>query len=407
MPVYSYKARDRKGAPLSGKIEADNALVARRLLSQQSLIPIQVSETNALLGSLKELTKLKDRLFPVPFEEVLTFNQQLQTAYSVGIPMMQAIDMIADQTEYPRLKQALRAVCEDVKNGKFLAESMRKHPDVFDRIYITMVHAGEASGELDSFLDRLSFLLERRAENKAKIKSATFYPKLVFGFLLIVASIFTFVLLPKIKEFFDKGKVALPLITQLLLDFSEFTTDHWVLIPGLAISGFMGFRYFITTTGGRLFIDQLKLKLPVMGKLYLELELNSICFITETLIRSGITITETISILRTSMDNQAVAQEMDKTKVEVERGGRFADGLKKSGFFPAIFVNLLAMGEEAGRMDTVLAKLAVHYRREIDFKLTNLSKLLEPVLLLIIFTMVGFLALAVFLPIWQMSRTMR
>lgn len=407
MAIYVFRARDRRGLPVNGQLEADNALVARRILSQQDLIPIKISEKSPITDLFSLPSKLRDRLFPVDFQEILTFNQQLQTAYAVGIPMVQAIEMIENQTTHPRVKRALSVAADDVRKGKFLADAFQKHPHVFDRIYITLVRAGEAAGELDTFLDRISYLFERRAENQMKVKSALFYPKIVFGFLIFVTGIFVYVLLPKIKEFFDANGAELPAITQMLISFSDFAVGYSPLLALILASIYGAFRYFVSTPWGRLKWDGFKLKVPVLGKLFLQLELNAICFITETLVRSGITITETLRILRTSIENQVIATEMDTCRVEVERGSRFSKGLARSGIFPELFVNLLAMGEEAGKLDTVLVKVGNHYRREIEYKLANLSKLLEPLILLVIFFMVGFLALAVFLPIWKMSQVVR
>jgi len=407
MPIYLFKARDRRGAAVAGQLEADNLLLARRILSQQDLIPISVKERNALSDMLLLPSKLRDQFFPVAFEELLTFNQQLQTAYSVGIPMVQAMEMIEAQTSHPRMKRALSVAADDVRKGKYLADAFQKHPAVFDRIYITLVRAGEASGELDAFLERISYLLERRADNKMKIKSALFYPKLVFGFLVIVVGIFVYLIVPKIKEFFQANGADLPLITRALIAVSDFAVYNAPLLILGGLSLFGAIRYILSTPTGRMKWDGFKLKLPVLGDLFLQLELNMVCFITETLVKSGITITETLKILRNTLENQVIAVEMETCRLEVERGGKFSKGLSKSRVFPELFVNLIAMGEEAGRLEPVLSKVGNHYRREIDYKLSNLSKLLEPLILLILFFLSGFLALAVYLPIWQMASVVR
>jgi type II secretory pathway component PulF len=407
MPKFNYKARDRRGQAVSGEVEAESAALARRVLSQQDLIPISVTPAAGFGNLVRYAKALKARLFPVPFEEVMIFNQQLQTAYSVGIPMVQAISMIESQTRNPRLKQALAASAEDVRQGKFLADALKKHPDVFDRIYVTLVRAGEQAGELDAFLERLSMLLQRRGENQAKVKSAVFYPKIVMAFLLLVNAIFVFILLPKIKEFFVANDAQLPAITRFVLAVSDFFIYQWPIVLVLAVSFYAGFNYLLGTTWGRLQWDRLKLKLPVLGELFLQLDLNAFCFVTETLVRSGIPILETLSIVRTSVDNQVIAEEIGKAQEEVKRGGKFSSGLARSPLFPAIFTGLIGMGEEAGKLEPVLEKVGMHYKRETDYKLNNLSKLLEPILLFIIFVMVGVLALAIMMPIWQLSRVMQ
>lgn len=407
MAKFVYKARDRKGQSLSGELDADSVFLARRILSQQDLIPISVRSASGFGNILRGFQAIRNKVFPVPFEEVLVFNQQLQTAYSVGIPMVQAIEMIEQQTKNPRVKQALAIAAEDVRKGKFLADAFKKHPDVFDRIYITMVRAGEQAGELDAFLERLSLLLERRGENKAKIKSATFYPKIVLGFLVVVNLIFVYILIPKIKQFFEANNADLPWITRMVLTVSDFFVYHWPWVLLFVMTIYFSFSYWLSTRWGRLQWDSLKLKFPVMGELFLMIDLNSICFVTETLVRSGIPIMETLSIVKTSVDNQLVAREIHQAQVEVERGGKFSGGLGKSKIFPSVFTNLLAMGEEAGKLEGVLGKLGIHYNREVDYRLNHLSKLLEPLLLFVIFIMVGILALAIMMPVWQLSKVMQ
>jgi len=170
---------------------------------------------------------------------------------------------------------------------------------------------------------------------------------------------------------------------------------------------YASWKYWLSTERGRLQWDTIKLKLPVMGSLFLNIDLNAFCFVTEILVRSGIPIIETLSIVRTSVDNEVLAREIDRCQDEVKKGGKLSTGLIKSPIFPAIFSNLLAMGEEAGKLETVLSKVGAHYKREVDYKLGNLSKLLEPILMTIIFAMVGVLALSIMLPIWQLSRVMQ
>lgn len=407
MPKFVYKARDRKGQSISGEIDAESVFLARRILSQQDLIPVSVRSASGFGNLIRMAQTLRSKVFPVPFEEVLVFNQQLQTAYSVGIPMVQAIGMIESQTKNPRIKQALQISAEDVRKGKFLADAFKKHPDVFDRIYITLVRAGEQAGELDAFLERLSLLLERRAENKAKIKGAVFYPKIVLAFLMFVNGIFVYVLLPKIKEFFTANGAQLPPITRFVLAISDFFVYQWPWVLLVGATAFFSFNYWTSTKWGRFQWDKIKLNSPVMGELFLMIDLNALCFVTETLVKSGIPIMETLSIVRTSVDNQVIAAELEKCQIEVQKGGKLSGGLARSKVFPSVFTNLISMGEEAGKLEGVLSKVGQHYRREADYRLNNLSKLLEPILLFVIFIMVGVLALAIMMPIWQLSKVMQ
>jgi type II secretory pathway component PulF len=407
MQTFAFRARNTSGLAVQGKLDAANAYEARKLLAQQQLIPVELKPYVVWLDLAGILMFFKKILFQVPFEDILIFNQQLQTAYSVGIPIVTAMEMIENQTKNKALRRALAEIVEDLRKGRFLGDAMAKHPDVFDEVYVTLVKAGEASGQLDVFLQRISFLLERRADTKAKVKSATFYPKIVFFFIGTSLITLVYVVIPKLKTFFTRFGSELPLPTRIVMGISDVAVGYWYIFLFGGSAAFVGYKYFVSTPRGRLIRDYLQLKVPIMGSLLLQLELNSFCFIAEMLVKSGIAITDSLVIVRNSVTNRVLAREIEHLQREISRGGTMSAGMKRAKIFPEVFVNLVAIGEESGKLEDVFGKIAIQYRREIDYKLTNLSKLIEPILLAVIFVMVGTVMLAVFAPIWNMYKVMR
>jgi type II secretory pathway component PulF len=408
MQRFFYRARARDGKPLRGEIEAANPAQAKQLLTGQGIILLELGAKPPLALDPEALFKLlRSRLTKVSLDEILVLTQQLQIAYSVGIPLSMGIRMISEQTRNKRLRKALAQVGDDLNAGKFLGESIARHSDIFDSIFIALIKAGEASGQLDSFLLRVTYLLERRSDLQAKVKSAMFYPKMVLTFMLGATLLFVYVIIPKVKEFLAKLGTDLPPITRFVLGTSDFALKYWPLLALGGLTLTVGFRILHANPRFREEFDRFLLRLPAVGKLLLQIELNSFCFIAELLLRSGITIPETLRIVKESLANRAVASELTLAETSVARGGTLSQGLRKSPELPEMFTNLVAMGEESGRLEPVLGKIGEFYRREIDYRLANLSKLIEPILLSIIFVGVGILALAVMLPIWKMTTAIR
>lgn len=404
MQTFQYRARKRSGSAVQGTISALDVREAKKLLAQQDLIPLEVRTSAALNLNFKSLqAQFNSRFKGVNQEELLMFNQQLLISYSVGIPLITAFEMIERQSRELNLKNALIAINQDLHRGSYLADALGRHPGVFDEIYVTLIRAGEASGQLEAFLQRISFLLERRAETKAKVKSATFYPKIVLGFMVVATLIFVYVLIPRLKNFLQMHGSDLPPLTKIVIGVSDFAVSYWYLLVAAVFLGMEAFRRITSTPKGRLAWDGFVLKVPVLGELMLQIDLNSFCFVTELLVKSGIPIITSIPIVKSALTNKVVSNELSLAEAAISSGGTMSGGLKQSTMFPELFLNLISVGEESGKIESVLARLSEHYRREIDYKLNNLSKLIEPILLFIIFIGVGILALAIFLPIWKTS----
>ena len=406
MQSYKYRARDKRGQLLTGSVDAMDPKEAKRLVAVQGLIPLDVKEAGGFsLPSFR--SKAKFGQSKVKIDDLLVFNRQMQIVYSVGIPIVGGLEMIHEQTTSPRMKRAIGQITEDIKQGTSLFEAMSKHSDIFDSIYLNLVKVGEATGDLENLLGRASDMTEERASQRAKVKSATFYPKMVLGFMSLVLLVVVYFVLPKLKGFFTGFGAKLPPITVFVMGVSDFFVSYWYLVAAVAAGAYFGFKAFAATPKGRRLIDSWILKTPIFGPLMLQIEMNTFCVILEILIKSGVTITDSFRLVSESMTNTLVMRDIDACRKSIEKGGSLGAGFRSSKVFPPFVTNLISIGEEGGSLPVVLNRIAAYYKMQVDHKLNNLSKLIEPVLLFMIFGLVLVIALAVFMPMWSMGSQLR
>lgn len=407
MSKFYYKAKDRTGTVQKGFIEAKSLFEAKKSLTDNNLFVVHIG--TGLLADFQDkfqqvYTKLTER---VSLEELIVFNRQLQTSYSVGISMVQALNMIAEQTDNPKLRSVVKSLVEDLSEGYALHEAMQKHPSVFDPIYINAIKAGESSGKLDEIFGMLCYFAEQKLENDGKIKSATLYPKIIlFTIGAVILVVVTFVM-PKLKEFYGRFGGELPPLTQFVMGISEFVIGYWYLLAALGVGIYYGWNKWISTPKGRLLWHKVQLKLPVFGAIYLQSDLLTFATVMRLLMQSGLPIIESFEVVRDSLKNQVLKNEIEECKNAVESGRNVAHGFSQSKVIPKMVGNLMTVGEESGKVDQVLEKVSSYYKLQLEFRLNNLSKAIEPFFLILIFGIVLVLVLSVFLPIWKMSQVMR
>lgn len=407
MPSFSYKAKDRRGVSSRGSVEADSLLEAKRILMDRDLNVLQIKMGGA--GDIAEkisrfLASVTER---VTMEELIVFNRQLQTSYSVGISMVQALTLIGDQTPNPKLKRTIADLIEELSQGRSLHEGMQKHPDIFDPIYINAVKAGESSGKLDDIFNMLCYFAEQKMENDAKLKSATLYPKIILFTIGVVLLVITTFVMPKLKDFYARFGGELPGITLFVMGISEFILSYWYILLAAALGLYFGVKKYLSTPVGRLQWHTLQLKIPVFGQIFLQSDVFTFATVMRLLLQSGLPIIESFNVVRESLKNQVLKNEVESCGQAVEAGRNVAFGFNQSKVFPKMVGNLLSVGEESGKMDEVLDKVASYHKLQLEYRLNNLSKAIEPFFLFIIFGIVLVLVLAVFLPIWKMSQVMR
>lgn len=408
MQNFRYRARDQGGKLIKGTIEAESTLDAKRILAGRSLAVLDVGTSP--FDKLHDLGATIAASLPggrVSLEEMIVFNRQLQTSYSVGLSVLQALALISEQTQSDTLRRVLEAVIADLTEGHSLHDSLARHPKVFDFIYLSAIKAGESSGRLDEILEMLSTSAEQRMENSAKVKNAIFYPKIVFtGIIAVLVVVMTFVI-PKFEDFYGKFGGKLPAITVFVLTISRFFQNYWWALILAGGTGYYFANRFVNTDRGRTIFHTVMLKLPVFGPIMLQYDLLTFSSVLRLMLASGIPIVESLAIVRDSLTNQVLKDEIEGFRKEVEGGGDLSRGFRKSKVFPKMVGNLIAVGEEGGKVEEVLGKITSYYKVQLDYRLNNLTKAIEPFFLLLIFGMVLVLVLSIFLPIWKMSQVMK
>jgi MSHA biogenesis protein MshG len=407
MPHFYYKARDRKGSIVTGRIDAPNSWMAKKNLNKMNLVVLEVNRFNlkGLFQSLNE--KVEEMSRTVTLEEKLVVMSQIETGMSVGIPIIQMMHILQEDVQNKFLRESISEISHDISQGSTLHEAFAKHHEIFDSTVIGLIKTGESTGKLDETLHRINQMIEKQGENRAKVKSATFYPKIVLFVMTMVTGVIVYFVIPKLKDFLAGFRAELPPITQFVVGVSDAFINYWylILIGGIVIR--KAFLKYIETQDGKRQFDLFKLKVPGFGIIFHYLELNNFCFVLELLISSGVPLIDALEILKESQHNHIFKEAIGKCQEVIDKGGTLVKGMESSFVFPSSFRNLLAMGEETGRMQPVLSKMGRYYQLQIDHKLDNLSKLIEPILLFFIFGMVLIIALAVFLPIWKMNAVQR
>ena len=404
---FIYRARKMNGQLVKGEVFAGDLDEAKKKVRGQGLIIVEIdladSQSTLSVRNL-DWKSVSESFEKVSDKELMLFTQQLQTIYSVGIPLVDGLSLMSDQFESRKMKEVTTSIINDISNGNTLSSAMSKHRRVFDEIYISMVEVGEASGQLENILLKLYTTIEARNQNRNRVKSAMFYPKMVVGMIVVVFVVMTTYVIPKLKAFYaSMGASDLPLPTRIVLGTSNFVVNNFFLLLAFSILSYWSFQRWLKTPKGALTWDSLKLKMPIVGPLLRDIEMNSVCTILEMLVRSGLGIVQSLEVLKGTLTNQLVRQDIENCRVHTLGGGRIGDSLKSSKTFPKMLSGLISIGEEAGALETILNRTGRYYQEQVEYKVNNLSKAIEPILLGITFGFVLLLALAIFLPIWNMA----
>ncbi len=398
MPVYQYRARDKFGSLFTGTIETSHRDAAASQLDRLGYLPISIEEERKEIR-LGEFFERFRRVLP---EDLIVFSRQLATLISAGLPFMTSFDALIEQTENRRLKNVIVQVRRDVESGGTFADALAKHPSVFSGLYISMIRAGETGGVLDEILQRLATLAEHEAETRARIKAATRYPKIVIGALAIAFVILLQFVIPRFAAMYANFKVALPLPTRILIGINEAFQNYWWLILAIAVSSFFAARAYVRTESGRLWWDGFKLKLPVFGPIFLKTALSRFARVFGTLTRSGLSILQTLEIVSQTVGNKMISRVVDNIRDSARQGRGVVQPMQVSRIFPPVVIQMVAIGEQTGKMEEMLMKVSDYYDQEVEYSIRNLSSSLEPLLLAGIGGIVLFLALAIFLPWWNL-----
>ena len=400
MPTFYYRARDKEGALITGYIEATSPEELKESLFRDGMVPLEVRGVRAATPSIESIMAFINR---VRDEELMLFTRQFYTLFKAGVSMDTILGTMVKQIKGRTLCQALVCIRADVAAGATLAQAFGRHPRIFNELYVSMLAAGEEAGILEQVLKNLSDLLEKDYEIQKNVKGATLYPKIVITVLVLaVVFLMTFVV-PKFVQFYGRFGAELPLPTKILIGMSGFFRGYWYVLLALVVLVMLLYRRLYNSKVERLKIDRLKFRLPVFGPLSLKVANSRFGHILSALYRSGLSMPRSLEVVSNVIGNSAFAMEVQKVKDEIQRGAALSEALARQTYFPPVVVETTAVGERAGALGEMLSTVAEHYDLEVRHIVKNLTVLLEPFLLICIFGMVTLLALAIFLPIWNMS----
>ncbi|MEM1368252.1 MAG: type II secretion system F family protein [Cyanobacteria bacterium P01_H01_bin.15] len=395
MQTYVVQVRSNAGKKIQEKIDAMSAEQARKLLRKKYPQVLGVRKATFLDADLEI-----DFLTPVTVKERAVFSRQLATLVDAGVAIVRGLGVLADQSASPKMRKALRSINLDIQKGENLSESMAKHPQCFDKLYVAMVEAGEVGGVLDEVLDRLSKLLEDIARLRNQIRSAMTYPVAV---ALIAIGVFigmTLFLVPIFADIFAGLGVQLPWLTQFMVYLSELMRSPWILIPISIIAGTtFALQQFYRTKPGKLAIDGLMLKLPILGELNEKSATARFCRIFGVLTRSGVPILNTLDIVGDTIGNQVLTEAFNNTKAEIQRGGMLSLALQQENVFPTLAIQMISIGEETGELDAMMMKVADFYEDEVEQAVKALTSLIEPLMICGVAVLIGTILVAMYLPL--------
>jgi type IV pilus assembly protein PilC len=404
MMKFTYKAITDVGSPVSGSIEAENRDAANALLYQKGYIPTRVVPEK---GSSEFLENLQTRLTKIKPQELILFTKQFRTMFKAGVSIMEIFKTMEVQTENRRLKQIVAEIGEDVQSGISLADAFGKHPRVFSPLYCNMIKAGEASGALPEVLNRLIYLLSHEHKVKSDIKSALQYPTIVLIALGIAFFVLLTFVIPKFVGIFKSAGIDLPLPTLICMYLYAFISTYWYVCIAGVVGLIVGLRYFLRTDSGRLLRDRTLLRMPILGPVFSKSAMSRFASIFAILQASGVSVLDSLDILSLTIGNSAISKEFDKIKVLLHEGRGISGPLSQARYFTPMVVHMVAIGEESGNLDEMLQEVSNHYDDEVAYAVSQMSTNLGPILIVGLAAVVGFFALAIFLPMWDLTKMVR
>ncbi len=402
MPQFSYKAINQSGAEISGVVEAKSVEAVQSLLSEQGLIPSAVKGEKSQSGNF--LGGIQAKLASVTMKEIIIFTKQFRTMLMAGLPILKVLEILERQTQNPKLKKALVSLTVDIKEGFSLNEAFGKHPGIFSPLYISMIEAGESSGTLADVLDRLVYILGHEHKVRSDIKAALQYPIMVVVALVIAFFVLLTFVIPKFVGIFQKAGLDLPLPTLICLHLYQFLQNYWHLLLSGLVLAVLALRYWFRTKQGEYVRDKFILKIPLVGALFLKAAMSRFASIFSILQASGVAVLSSLDILSGTIGNVAISREFSRLKDKIQEGRGISAPLKASEYFPPMVVDMVAVGEESGELEQMLQVISTHYDDEVEYAVKGLAEAIGPILIISLAAIVGFFAMAIFLPMWDLTK---
>jgi len=395
MANFVWKGRDRTGAVQEGVLVADTKDLAFASLSRQGIVVSGIREK----GKEAALPRAGRK---IPSKKVAIFTRQFSVMIDAGLPLVQCLEILASQQDHKSFQKILYQVRQDVESGSSLAESMRKHPRAFDALYVNMVAAGESGGILDTILQRLSTYIEKAVKLKNQVRSAMIYPIAVITIAAIVVAVILLKVIPTFAALFAGLGAELPLPTRIVVAASNFLARYFIFVVGLVAVGIYAFRAYYRTNNGRHTIDRILLQLPIFGEILRKIAVARFCRTLATLTSSGVPILDSLEITAKTAGNAIIEDAIFTTRKSVEAGKTIAEPLRDAKVFPNMVVQMVSVGEQTGALDTMLNKIAEFYEDEVDVAVAGLIKLMEPIMIAILGTVIGGVVIAMYLPMFSL-----
>ena len=401
MPAYTYKARDRSGKLIEAVMEAASQRDVAANLREKGLIPTEIAVPKTGMQADIKLPAWLDIGGKTNLRDVTVFSRQFATVINAGLPVVQSLAILQRQAEKASLKDALKKIREEVETGLPLSEAMGKHPKIFNRLYVYLVRAGEASGNLDGILERIATYQEKQAALRGKLKSAMTYPGVVLTIALGVTYFLLTGIVPQFAGILTQLGGELPIITKILMALSDFLTNQWWVLALMIVGTVGGITLFYRTDKGKHVIDALLLKTPVVGNLIQKAAIASFSNTFGLLLKSGVNIIEAIEITKGTAGNIIIEDVLEEAKQSVQRGEQISATLiNRPKIFPPLVSSMISIGEETGNVDAMMEKIASFYEREVNEAIEGLTAALEPMLIVFLGGVVGFIVAGMFLPMF-------
>ncbi len=396
--IYLWKGKNPRGRKIKGEMEAESPDQVRLSLERRKITPTSVKKKPKDLFENIEFLQPK-----VTDTDVIIFSRQFSTMIDAGLPLLQCIDILQSQQENPTFKKILKKIKEAVESGETFADALKRYPKVFNELFVNMIAAGEAGGILDVILQRLSAYMEKMAKLKKQIKGAMTYPAITMIVAVLVVGIIMIFVIPVFEEMFSSMGSSLPAMTQVVVAMSDFVVNNIHYIIGGIFGTLFLLRRTYKTKKGRIFMDDLFLRLPVVGLLIRKVAVAKFTRTTSTMMSSGVSILEVLDIVGKTSGNKIVEFAINDVKIGIAEGRSIADPLLESGVFPSMVCSMIAVGESTGALDTMMEKIADFYDDEVDQAVSNLTDMIEPFMLVFLGVVVGGLVIAMYLPIFSMA----
>jgi type IV pilus assembly protein PilC len=402
MAKFSWEGKIRSGQVQKGEMEAPSEAIVRAQLRRQGIMPSKVKAKGKGMDLNIKIPGFEPK---VSTKDLVVFTRQFATMIDAGLPLVQCLDILSSQQENSTFKRILLTVKEDVESGSTFADALGKHPKAFDELFVNLVAAGEVGGILDTILNRLAAYIEKAQKLKKQVKSAMTYPTTVVAIATIVVGVILVFVIPAFEKMFADFGGALPGPTQVVINMSNFVQDYILVIIGGIILAVFLCKKFYATTKGRELVDEWALKMPVFGILIRKVAVAKFTRTLGTMVSSGVPILDGLDIVAKTAGNKTVEKAINRVRQSISEGNTIAEPLTKSGVFPPMVCQMIAVGEQAGSIDTMLNKIADFYDDEVDDAVANLTAMMEPLLMLFLGTIVGGLVIAMYLPIFKLAGT--